>query len=413
MNKSITAKELRHIVTGFRKIVPRQPENARVLKLDLAAAKIIATDGVSFLSYQLVVEKETNSGDQYLIRFDDLADFVKGLLARQEVIIEAHAGKVTLTTDGRRCIAQPMNPETVFPEPPESIGKVDQVSPADRHAILRAFSCASTDDSRPVLQGACLDASGSVSQAVGTDGRCLYRESLKDLRLEESFILPAFAFLKWRGLGEDWILKVSQRKNEVPQLRLSAGPWVFHAQAIEGNFPNWRQVIPAKGNLPSKLSLHESDLATLQNISGDTVGISYQENEVSFLSHEGESKRWTRHPTRHSKCTGPACQIFVDPKLMRRALDAGVIDLRIGEPCEPMSLRTTSGGEMVIMPMRVSGPEIPEPDTQPKIKATTSLSGLSTVGRSPRLKFRRFFRNGETRATENSSGAMSGPSSMR
>ena len=150
MNKqSITAKTLREIVTGFRKIVPRNDECFRQVKIDLASGLMTVTDGRAFLSHQLNLHDQ--QGGSCFLSFDRLVSFAKGLPARQEVLFEVSKGVTTITSVDRRCFAKPVKPEDSFVSHPSTIGKTQSVTSEDRNAILRALICASTDDTRPVL----------------------------------------------------------------------------------------------------------------------------------------------------------------------------------------------------------------------------------------------------------------------
>lgn len=363
MNKqSIPAKDLREIVTGFRKIVPRNSECLRQVKFDLASGLMTVTDGSAFLSYQL--GWRDRQGGSYFLPFDGLSHFAKGLPAGQEILLEAQVDIATLTTVDRKCFAKPMKPEDSFASHPSFLGKAQLVTPDDRTAILRAFTCASTDDTRPVLQGAFFDNEGATSQVVGTDGRCLYQEPLQNLEIQKSFILPASPLLKWRGFGDDWQLKVSRGQKDPTMIELTAGPWTFTVPAINGNYPNWRQVIPDVRTRLSRLTLGKDDVATLRGMNGDSIGFLSKPDEVCFVTFDNEANKWISRPAKDSSLKGSPSRVFVDPKYLKRALDAGVTEACMADESDPILFR--GKGQLVVMPLRVSGPAIPGSEPKPK-----------------------------------------------
>ena len=158
--QTIPAGALRDMITGFRKIVPRHSETLRDLKIDIAQGTITATDGSAFLSYQL--GKATTNGWTYLLSFDGLIHFAKGLPARQEIHLEVRDDLVTLRTENRECLAKLMKPDDPFATPPGVVGRTQTVTPEDRSAILRALTCVSTDDTRYILRGVFLEHEGTT-----------------------------------------------------------------------------------------------------------------------------------------------------------------------------------------------------------------------------------------------------------
>lgn len=375
MNKmSLPAKTLREMITGFRKIVPRHSKTLRDIKVDFAQGTLTATDGNAFLSYQL--GKPMKNGRSYLLSFDGLIHFTKGLPTRQEVLIEAQADIATLNTTARKCIAKPLRPDDPFATAPSFIGKTQAISPEDRSAILRALTFASTDDTRYILRGVLLESEGTLPQVVGTDGRCLYHESLQTLEIQKPFILPASPLLSWKGFEHEWQLKVSRSKKGSTMLQLTAGPWTFTTPAIDGNYPDWRKVVPNPQSRPTKLTLGKGDRASLRELKGESIGFLSNAGEVSFVSHDKETSKWNTHRAKDSTCQG-SCRVFIDPKFLKRALDVEVHEALLADEIDPILFR--GKGQLVVMPLRVSGPEIPEPKPKPQPQKTKASSPHKTM----------------------------------
>jgi hypothetical protein len=378
---SIPARMLGEIITGLRKIVPRRSDTLRDLKLDLDRGTLTGTDGSAYLSYQLGrptpggydgndSKAESHQGRTYLLSLDGLIHFAKGLPARQEIILKAGDERATLHSVARQCRAPRMTNSDPIGEPPRFPGRTSLISPGDRTAILRALSCASTDETRHILRGAFFAYEGATPQVVGTDGRCLYAEALQSLELNRSFVLPASPLLGWKGFAHDWHLKVSQSRKDPVMLRLTAGPWVFTTPAVEGNYPNWQQVVPDLSTRPNRITLGPDDLAALREINGEACAFLCRDGRVAFASQQKDNGQWRLLESRDSRCKGPGCRVALDPKFLRRALEVEPGEVCLGEETDPLIFR--GKGRLVVMPLRISGPDFldlpPKPNPNPPPK---------------------------------------------
>jgi hypothetical protein len=96
-----------------------------------------------------------------------------------------------------------------------------------------------------VLNGALLDVSGPADAGhylVGTDGRHLFSANSFTLPIQESAIIPSYKILLWRVLADvPWALASEKKRTLV---RIAAGDWTLTMKTIDGNYPNWRQVVP-------------------------------------------------------------------------------------------------------------------------------------------------------------------------
>jgi hypothetical protein len=376
----ISGKQLRELVVGFRKIIPRQGDDLRRLRIDLASGTVTATDGSRFLSHQL--GKPSPGGGRYLMAFDGLLHFCNGLPARQEVRVEATTGgRIRFRAPERQCFAELMAPGDSFAEAPRRVGRSQTLHPEEREAVLRALTCVSTEDHRHTLQGVFFDREEGSTKVVATDGRCLYHETLRSLEVPGSFILPASPLLAWRGFRHDWGLEVSRGKKEPVMIRLSAGPWTFITPAIEGNYPDWRQILPELHRRPTRLALGQDDLKTLGNFGGDKIGFNVTAQELRFLSHDPKADRWSQHLARDSRSQGPATTVYLDPRFLGRALRAGAEDVYLAGEYDPILFR--GKGELVVMPLRVGGPALPVAETKPPTQDQTATAPPKTMEKKP------------------------------
>src|SRR5690348_17702319 len=136
-----------------------------------------------------------------------------------------------------------------FPPLPEPGG--DQVvampAPAFVDTIARVSRSASRDETRPVLTGILVSASGEELRMVATDS---YRLSVKETRLDAALDgsfeanVPARALQELTRIvqhGSADQLAVSVRANQVI---FEAAGVVLSSRLIDGQFPNYRQLLP-------------------------------------------------------------------------------------------------------------------------------------------------------------------------
>src|SRR5205085_6060554 len=87
---------------------------------------------------------------------------------------------------------------------------------------------------------------------VGTDGRHLFSSNSFALPLEKSLLIPSHKFIGWKEFNADgeWQLKVgiTETKDGPAPFQISSRRWRFISRQIDGNYPNWRQVVPGPGS---------------------------------------------------------------------------------------------------------------------------------------------------------------------
>jgi DNA polymerase-3 subunit beta len=252
-----------------------------------------------------------------------------------------------------------------FPEPdPESTVSV----PADAFVAtaLKVAGSASRDETRPVLTGILVSASGRELRMVATDS---YRLSVKETTLESDLSsafevnVPARALQELarlaHGDGEDDDgLKISVRQNQV---LFEIGRSVLSSRLIDGQFPNYSQLLPesfehelriagneltdvvrrisllAQKNAPLRLAFAPGELT----VSAETpdVGEARESLPVAFQ--------------------GEPLEIGFNPEFLRAGLEAieeGDVLLKLISPLRPGLIETAdeSGFLYLIMPIRLN-----------------------------------------------------------
>jgi DNA polymerase-3 subunit beta len=135
------------------------------------------------------------------------------------------------------------------PMPVPDLSAGVELNVADFKDMIRQVGfAASSDEARPVLQGVLMEINGNQMSLAATDG---FRIAVRNAELSTSLSNPVKVIIPARSLGE--LARIATDGNEsvtmvVPQER---GQVIFHmkdaelvTQLIEGNFPDYRAIIP-------------------------------------------------------------------------------------------------------------------------------------------------------------------------
>lgn len=268
-----------------------------------------------------------------------------------------------------------------------------QLDEAFKQALAEALDCASTDSSRYVLNGACLDVSNKEAHyVVGTDARHLFSANSFLFDIPDSIILPHGKFLTWSGFLEDgqWTLRYKPEVKGKGKAKTGAKPavvrldsdhWTFVTKPIEGQYPNWKQIVPRSDSIKSRIVLAEPGIDTILNALPRLPGNDHVNQPVSLeikgrdLTLKAESKEgeWTVIPV-PAKVSGGPETVCLNRTLLAKALKFGCTEIGIVPPDKdgpnPVLL-TTKGKILVISQVRPSaettaGTATPQPSSPPK-----------------------------------------------
>jgi DNA polymerase III sliding clamp (beta) subunit (PCNA family) len=302
-----------------------------------------------------------------------------------------------------------------FPETPRISGDPIPLPEALRGSIRDAMECSSTDPTRIILNGVCIDVSNPKAHyVVGTDGRHLFSSNSFALPLKESLIIPSHKFLGWPQFATDgeWQLKIgSAAKEQRIPFQITSRRWRFISHPREGNYPNWRQVIPTPGSATATVDLDADNIAavlqTIQrmpchDVVNGTIGLAITGGKFHLLGKSTATADWTRVPIEDAKCSGIDTTVFLNRELLTKALGFGLTRIELIDARSPQ--RFSNGGrQMIVMPVRADAspapatpapspaPESvaaqpnppPQPAEQPKEETTMPATNGNTGGAKP------------------------------
>ena len=253
-----------------------------------------------------------------------------------------------------------------FPPPPkfEDVKEFKVSSQTLRDGLKKVAYAISTDETRYVLNGVYCQFKESKLTLVATDGRRLAMTD-SDIEFPESqecsVIIPTKAVNELQRL-----LKEGGDKDDV-RIRIGAKQIAFEmkenllvSKLIEGNYPNFRQVIP--GQAKHRVTLErESFLSAVQRVSllamdkSNSVKINFSKNGIEILANAadiGEARE-----SMAVKYNGPDMAIAFNPEYLMapfRNLDSDEVHLDLIDEVSPGVVRINTPFLYVLMPMRVS-----------------------------------------------------------
>lgn len=251
----------------------------------------------------------------------------------------------------------------VMPEPP-SEGRVSIPAAAFVETVGKVARSASHDETRPVLTGILVSAAGSELVMVATDS---YRLSVKRTSLASAVDGGFEANVPARALQE--LARIASTENDAQllvsvrdgQVIFEAGGAVLSSRLIDGQFPNYRQLLPESAE-------HELHLSTAE-ISGVVRRISLlaQKNTPLRLSFmEGELRISAQTPdvgqaseTLPVPFHGEPFEIGFNAEFLRDGLDSvdaeGMV-LKLISPVRPGLIESPGeeGFIYLIMPIRLT-----------------------------------------------------------
>ena len=250
-----------------------------------------------------------------------------------------------------------------FPEPdPDSMVEL----PADAFVstATKVAGSASRDETRPVLTGILVSASDRELRMVATDS---YRLSVKETTLQTPLSsgfevnVPARALqelARLAGSAQDAPLSVSVRQNQV---LFTLGRVILSSRLIDGQFPNYRQLLPE--TFEHELRIASGELTDVVR----RISLLAQKNAPLRLAFtQGELTVSAQTPdvgeARESlpvAFSGEDLEIGFNPEFLRAGLEAieeGDVVLKLISPLRPGLIE--SGDESrfryLIMPIRLN-----------------------------------------------------------
>ena len=398
-NVTLPIGELKIALTGLSKVISRRAtlpvlQHVRVERVADGVTTISATDLDAFLSYRFA-EGSEGKAESILVPFDSLNTIVKRCGADENIGLEKSSGDhaVIRYNIGSQPAEQRVEslPPDEWPPTPNINGERVLLDGALRSALLEAFKCVSTDETRYVLRGAYIDVSEKQSHyVVATDGKHLYSSNSFHVPIAASVIIPDHRFLAWKGFGHDgdWVLRIESDKNGKPAyIELTSFGWTFVSKAIDGNYPNWRQVLPDPSGRKTTIKVSANAMDEFAEIIGKlpsdelnhSVGLKLdQQGKLMLFSRAAGTDKPTEVAFSAVEVMGEPVTVLLNRNYLLKALRFGLTEIQVQDALLPVRCTDQSGRQLIIMPIRVDGvtpqpaPTQPQPSSPPQKAAQAS-----------------------------------------
>jgi DNA polymerase-3 subunit beta len=243
----------------------------------------------------------------------------------------------------------------------EAASRVEAVELA--RALRQVVRAAGTDEARPVLTGVLWLVEGETLRLVATDS---YRLAVRELLMKEGpgggrAIVPGRALgelgrhLTMAGVGQ---VDVALGQN---QAEFSAGRAKVVTRLIEGEFPNYRQLLPS--GYPNRLvAAREALLETVGRVAlvaqANTPVKLHLEDEVRVTAVEsGVAEAW--EVVTEAEYSGEPMVVAFNPKFLADGIEGIESDravLEVADPLKPGLLKAEDRDDFVylVMPVRLA-----------------------------------------------------------
>jgi DNA polymerase III sliding clamp (beta) subunit (PCNA family) len=381
---SIPISELKPALAGLSKVVSNksQLECLRCIRVDATTERttLMGTDLEIFARVTLP-EAKCDTAASFLLPLERLQSMTKRFNARTVINIEP--GRISCDLGTGR-VSEDFECLKVEEFPEELAVEGDPVPMPETFArrFTEAMGCSSTDATRYILNGIQLDVSDPAGHyMIGTDGRHLFSANSFTLPVPESAIIPNHKLLLWRGLADvPWAL-AGQKKRDSVLVRIIAGDWTLTMKTIEGNYPNWRQVVPNTQDQRTTVTLpDEHEFKTIVNclsgadINNKPVDLVIDGGTVSVRDIKGGASIVLAGAT----AKGADIKIRVNRDYLTKAFDYGLTNIGLIDAMSPLQF-TCEGRQMVVMPLRVADVAPAKEPAEPAAETTTAPAEPETT----------------------------------
>jgi len=376
---TISAPDLKQALPGLSKVIPRKAtlpvlQTVRVTRSPDGVVRLSATDLDAFVSYRLE-QPQPGPVLDLLLPYEALTKTAKGSTGDLSLILESKLkARLKYQVSGSP-LEQSVTtlPVDEFPPCPE-VAQTPVKMPENFGECLReAFETSSNDSSRYVLQGAYLDVQDPKCHTiVSTNGRALFAANTFQFDFKSSINLSRQKFLEWPGfLTGECELAVKTDKANSSWVKLATPRWICTVKQIDGNFPNWRQVVPQDTENWTKIQLSEAAIKQMLGLSSKLPGDDSEnrplqiraDKELHLEGKNKDDKEFTGAVIPDVKIVGKPIVTALNREYLQTALRCGLNEIRIQNELTPL-LFLKPGKRLVVMPVRLQGPVTAPPKAE-------------------------------------------------
>lgn len=252
-----------------------------------------------------------------------------------------------------------------FPELPtidETSSVQYSISASDfKQAVSQTIITSSNDTTRPILTGVYWHSFEGFLYLAATDGYRLSERRLVKTTSEVAAIIPTTTLQEvLRNINDD-ISEVDMLFDET-QVRFRVGESEITSRLIDGNFPDYRQLIPASSE--TTISIESSDFVRITKIaglfareSGGSVTLT-ADHEAGMLALHSIASEYGENTSSASADVSQAGQVTLNSRYLSEALsvvEGTTVEFRFSgklAPCLVMAKTDDVNYKHIIMPLK-------------------------------------------------------------
>ena len=337
---------LREALTGLRVLkLNTQPLPFLQHVLVIGFENRVQFDGTNLDQYlRYEGEAQTTAATRLLVPFDVLDTASKTAEANTEIRITGGEEPRISYGMGSATLDMPFKTINVSEFPKKLVAEGEPIAlPAGiLGAMNEALGCASTDETRYILNSVYLNA----HEVVATDGRQLYRSNSLDLPITEGMIFPSSQV---PGILPDEAAQLWRwHHKEHPYAQITVGHWSWITKLVEGNFPNYQQVIPKADSYGGLIRLSEADVERMKTVIPKMPGFKEKDSPVILrVSDKGaELRTLSRLPKVHLSLERSevvrtvTTDVAFNSRLLLGALQRGMRELHARDSVSPLMMKS-------------------------------------------------------------------------
>jgi DNA polymerase-3 subunit beta len=289
-----------------------------------------------------------------------MQDFVTNL-PDSVLKLNLEANKLHISTDQYNSTINGVTAEDFPVVPAITDGSSVVIAAADfKRALSKVVLAASADDARPVLTGVYFHSDKGEILVAATDSYRLAQNILGKNKAEVNFLVPATA-------ANDLLRIISDTDKEVvithdeQQVQFQVGDITLIARLIEGNYPDYRKLIPGKFATTAKLAKADfvniakvSSLFARESAGSITIKVDEEEKQVSINAIASQLGENTAKANGEIKGSG---EVTLNSRYLIDALNAfstDEVEFCFNGKLEPCILRSATEPKYLhlIMPLR-------------------------------------------------------------
>ena len=289
-----------------------------------------------------------------------ITEFVSNL-PKVNIDIDLTDGKMKITAGGYKSVIN-TTPADDFPALPELTSKTTLTIPSEdlKKAIASTSLVASSDTTRPILTGVYLHSLEGKLYMAATDGYRLAEKNIMSVDTDISAIVPASTLNDVSRVIGDEVKKVVIGVGE-DQIEFIIGQTIINSRLIDGNFINYRQLIPTSTETEAVLDRAEllritkiSELFARESAGSITLNISSAKSTLSVHSIASELGENDAETEAETKGDGT---ITLNSKYLLDALnqiDDDVVKIQFNGKLAPILITADKNADYkhIIMPVK-------------------------------------------------------------